>query len=419
VSCDHAGSDRLLGYREALETVLANVLPLGPEAVLLADSLGAYLAEPATALHHSPRFEQSAMDGYAVRSGDVAAARDDHPVTLTLVDEMPAGDVRRLTLKAGETIKVFTGSRLPGGTEAVVMKEFVTLVGDRADVAWRVREGDHIRRVGEEFRRGDVILPAGTHVTPPVVGMLAMLGRKSATVGRRPRTVVITMGDELVAPGVNPGPGQVNDANGPAVVAALQALGVTAVKHVLVKDDPAALRAAMSSGLAGCDILITVGGASVGDHDHVQEARLALGIKDLFARVAIRPGKPNIFGLAPDGTPVFGLPGNPVSALVSFHQLVKPALVRLMGGVPRPEIRLPVVLDQGASQKKGRLGWLRGVLRFGDEPGAPLTAGQVAGQGSHMLSGLAQADVLLEIPANSDGIPAGGWVQAVPLDWHK
>jgi molybdopterin molybdotransferase len=402
-----------------LALVLANIKPLGAETVPLADALGAYLAEPATALHHSPRFEQSAMDGYAVRLSDVAGARDDHPVPLRLAGELPAGDARRLALKAGETIKVFTGSRLPGGTDAVVMKEFVTLVGDQAEVAWRIGAGDHIRRVGEEFRRGDVILPAGTRVSPPVIGMLAMLGRKSAAVGHRPVATVITMGDELVAPGENPGPGQINDANGPAVVAALHALGVEDVRHFRVADDPAALQAAMANGLAQSEILITVGGASVGDHDHVHDARAALGIKDLFARVAIRPGKPNLFGLAADDTPVFGLPGNPVSALVSFHQLVKPALIRMMGGVPPMDVKLPVVLNQGASQKTGRLSWLRGVLRYGDHPGAPLTADQVSGQGSHMLSGLALSDVLLEIPANSDGVPGGGWAQAVPLDWHK
>jgi len=417
MSCDLVDAGRLLPYPEALGIVLAKVQPVGTETVLLADSLGGYLAEPAAALHHSPRFEQSAMDGYAVLLADLKEAATDSPVTLTLVGELPAGDQSLLTLKSGQTIKVFTGSRLPGGTEAVVMKEFVTLDGDRADIAWNVRDGDHIRRVGEEFRRGDEILPIGTRVSPPVIGMLAVLGRKSIAVGQRPIATVITMGDELVAPGENPGPGQINDANGPAVVAALHALGVTEVHHTRVADDPAVLREAMATGLTNSDVLITIGGASVGDYDYVHECRAALNVRDLFAKVAIKPGKPNLFGLGPDGTPVFGLPGNPVSALVSFHQLVKPAVARMMGATAAVDRRTPAKLSQSVGKKKGRLNWLRGNLRFDPDASPELIADPVSGQGSHMLSGLALASALLEIPAASDGAASGELVQAVPLSW--
>ncbi len=417
MSCDHVDAGRLLPYPEALAVVLANVHPVGTETVLLNDALGAYLAETATALHHSPRFEQSAMDGYAVLLDDVKAASGDQPTTLRLAGELPAGDQSRLVLKPGRTIKVFTGSRLPGGTEAVVMKEFVTLNGDQAEIAWQVHEGDHIRRVGEEFRRGDKILPVGTRVSPPVIGLLAFLGRKTIAVGRRPSAAVITMGDELVGAGEKPGPGQINDANGPAVVAALQALGLVEVHHTRVPDDPAVLREAMAAGLHDADLLITVGGASVGDYDYVHECRAALDVRDLFAKVAIKPGKPNLFGLGPDGTPVFGLPGNPVSALVSLHQLVKPAVARMMGAAAHPAHEMPARLNQSVGKKKGRLNWLRGNLRFDPDADPGLTADAVSGQDSHMLSGLALADVLLEIPAASDGVAAGGTVRAVPLNW--
>lgn len=419
MSCDHVDEGRLLPYPEALSLVLANAHPVGTETVLLEDALGAYLAEPAAALHHSPRFEQSAMDGYAVILSDVAGASADHPVTLELVGELPAGDQSLLTLKPGQTIKVFTGSRLPGGAEAVVMKEYVTLHGVQAEIGWQVKDGNHIRRVGEEFKRGDEILPIGTRVTPPVIGMLAFLGRKSVSVGRRPSAALITMGDELIAPGEKPEAGQVNDANGPALVAALKALGLSEVHHTRVPDDPNALREAMAAGLAGHDLLITVGGASVGDYDYVHECRAALEIRDLFAKLAIKPGKPNLFGLGPDGTPVFGLPGNPVSALVSFHQLVKPALARMMGAAVHPALELPVKLTQSVGKKKGRLNWMRGNLSFDPAGQKGLTATPVSGQGSHMLSGLALADTLLEIPAQSDGMTAGETVRAVPLNWYE
>ncbi len=418
MSCDLIDAGKMLPYPEALKIVLANVQTVGTEVLSLADAQGSFLAEPANALHHSPRFEQSAMDGYAVLMADVQAAGEDQPVTLDLVGELPAGDQSLLTLKGGQTIKVFTGSRLPAGTEAVVMKEFVTLQGDQAAVAWAVQEGDHIRRVGEEFQRGNEILPVGTRVTPPVVGMLAFLGRKSIAVGRRPSATVITMGDELVGAGEKPGPGQIHDSNGPAMIAALRALGLVEVHHARVPDDPAVLREAMAKGLANTDVLITVGGASVGDYDYVHECRTALNVRDLFAKVAIKPGKPNLFGLGPDGTPVFGLPGNPVSALVSYHQLVKPALLRMMGG-PLPNTHLvPVKMNRAIGQKKGRLNWLRGILRFDRSAKSALTADPVSGQGSHMLSGLALADALLEIPADSTGAEAGETVLAVPLNWY-
>ena len=406
----------MIPYAEALHIVRDHVKPLPTETLPLEKALGRFLARAAKAPAHSPRFEQSAMDGYAVKMADVKGARPDRPVTLQLLDELPAGDQRQVILKSGHTVKVFTGSRLPRGAEAVVMMEYVTLDNGRAVVAWKVDQGDHIRRVGEEYRKGDVILPVGTRVTPPVVGMLVMLGKTEVAVRRLPAVTVLTMGDELVPPGTRPGAGQIPDSNGPAVTAALRALGLTRVKHRRVKDSLAALTRAMRAGLGESDLLITVGGASVGDYDYVHDARRALKVKDLFKKVAIKPGKPNLFGLAPGRKPVFGLPGNPVSALVSFHQLVKPALLKMMGAPEREAGVVPVRLKQDSKQKKGRLGWLRGQTEM---VGPDLEATLVTGQGSHMLSGLALADVLVEIPADTTEVRAGGILRAVELDWDR
>ena len=269
------------------------------------------------------------------------ARRPNRPVVLDLADELPAGDQRAVNLKPGQTVKVFTGSRLPRGAEAVVMKEYVTLEDDRAAIAWKISAGDHIRRVGEEYRRGDVILPAGiaSHARR-WSACWSCWARTASAVRRRPSVTVITMGDELVAPGTRPGPGQIPDSNGPAVVAALKSLGVAKVRARRVKDRLPLLVRAMNDGLEKSDLVITVGGASVGDYDYVHEARRELGVHDLFTRVAIKPGKPNIFGLDRRTTPVFGLPGNPVSALVSFHQLVKPVVLENdgcdRGRIPHP-----------------------------------------------------------------------------------
>lgn len=406
----------MISYPEALALVLDNVRPLPAEILPAGKALGRYLARPVKAPTHSPRFEQSAMDGYAVRMTDVARARPNRSIMLDLADELPAGDQRSIKLKPGQTVKVFTGSRLPSGTEAVVMKEFVTLADDRAAIAQKVSPGDHIRRVGEEYRRGDLILPAGTRVTPPVIGMLILLGKETVAVGRRPSVTVITMGDELVAPGTRPGPGQIPDSNGPAIVAALNSLGVDKIRHQRVKDLLASLVRAMRVGLEKSDLVVTVGGASVGEYDFVPDARRELGVRDLFTKVAIKPGKPNLFGLGRRRKPVFGLPGNTVSALVSFHQLVKPAVLRMMGAVADGSTALPVHLKDTTRRNPARLNLLRGHL---DSDGDQITAGLLTGQGSHMLSGLALADVLVEIPPGSTRAKAGESVRAVKLDWDK
>ncbi len=406
----------MIPYPEALRIVLDNIRPLPTETVPVDKALGGFLARPVKAPAHSPRFEQSAMDGYAVRMADVADARPGHPVVLKLADELPAGDQKSVTLKRGQTVKVFTGSRLPRGVEAVVMKEYVALSGDQAAIAWKVSTGDNIRRVGEEYRRGDVILPAGIRVTPPVVGMLVMLGKDRATVRRLPTVTVITMGNELVAPGSRLGPGQIPDSNGPAVAAALRSLGVTKIRRRRVKDKLPALVKAMKDGLENSDLVVTVGGASVGDYDYVHDARRELGVRDIFTKVAIKPGKPNIFGLDGRGRPVYGLPGNPVSALVSFHELVKPAVLKMMGSLEEGSLVLPVRLDETTRKKPGRLNYLRGRL---DVEGHDLTASLATGQESHMLSGLAMADILVEIPLEAAGTEAGQILQAVKLDWNK
>lgn len=404
----------MMPYEKALAVVLKAVKPRPSEFVTIERALGRFLARPAAARAHAPRFEQSAMDGYAVRLDDVRTARPGRPVVLELAGEMPAGDARRLSLEPGRTMKVFTGSRLPAGTDAVVMKEYVTPIGATAAIAWKVTAGDHIRRVGEEYRRGDVILPAGLRVTPPVVGMLVMLGIERVAVRRLPSVTVITMGNELVPAGTAPGPGRIPDANGPAVVAALRGLGLRDIRHRRVKDSLRALTRALATGLEKSDVVITVGGASVGDYDYVHEARRALKIKDRFSRVAIQPGKPNLFGLAAGGKPVFGLPGNPVSTLVSFQMLVRPALLAMMGAA-RPGTRtVPVRLGQATRKKPGRLNWSRVSVRW--EQGA-LEASLATGQGSHMLSGLAVADALAEIPADTEHTPPGAELAARWLDW--
>jgi molybdopterin molybdotransferase len=417
-----------LPYESALQLVLSRTRPLPAVKVALAEALGGYLAAPAKARWEAPRFEQSAMDGYAVQVADLAAASPAQPVALRVAGEMAAGATRRVGLKPGTAVRVFTGSPLPGGTGAIVVQEVVMREGDVAVFRAPAREGTHIRRVGEEYRKGDELLPAGVAVTPPVIGLLAQLGQGTVKVGGRPRVLVVTMGDELVPAGTAPGRAQVVDANGPALCAALRAAGALSVKHVCVRDDAAALRRALAAGLRTADLVVTVGGASVGDHDHVPAVRAELGITALFGRVAIRPGLPNWFGLSPQGVPVFGLPGNPVSALVSFELLVRPALRRLMGascalaadGIANAGADLPALsalLECEVSPAADRLTWLRARLAVGND--GQLRALPERGQGSHMLSNLARAQALAVIAAGGEKLPAGTSIPVRRLEWFE
>lgn len=411
-----APPENLLPYPDALEIVLAKCRPLGKEKVALPDALGRYLAAPVKARHHSPRFVQSAMDGFAVKALDLREASGFDPVTLKVIGEIPAGGKSTRPLKSGETVRVFTGGRLPAGADAVVMVEVVQATAQEAVFTGATEPGSHVRQVGEEYRRGDVILAAGVRVTPPVIGLLASMGLDTVAVGQVPQATVITMGDELLRPGKKMTAGKIHDANGPALVAALRALGVKKVRMRWVGDNKAALKRSLATAIRGSDLVITVGGASVGDHDHTADARAELGIKPLFAKLAVKPGKPNLFGIAPSGVPVFSLPGNPVSALVGFHQLVKPALRTIMGSSEPHETTLPVALSSAVRKRPGRLNWLRGDLRREAER---LVVDLSSLQESHMLSALGRARVLAEIPVADSSREAGDIVQAYLLDWER
>ena len=403
----------MIPFAEAQALVLAALRPLGREQVPLARAAGRYLAVDVRAPYASPRFDQSVMDGYAVRVADLPGPGAGGAVAeLDLAGGIPAGTVRVPPLRPGSTLKVFTGGRLPRGTEAVVMVEHAELAAGRVRFTAAAPHGAHIRRAGEEFRRGEVVLASGRRVTPAVIGLLASFGRASVAVARRPRVALVTMGDELVAPGEPLLPGRIHDANGPALVAALAAAGAVPVRLRRVRDSRAALRRALAAAIDTADVVVTVGGASVGDHDHVEGARADLGIRERFHRVAMQPGKPNHFGLAPGGTPVIGLPGNPVSALVACRLFVVPALMRLQGALDLPGA-LPARLAAPVRATGERTLFLRGRLEIrADGPWAvPL-----ARQESYMLSGLTDADILLEVPAGCPGLAVGDTILAHGLD---
>ncbi len=391
----------MLTYEEALEIVLRHTERSSPETVPLGDCLGRVLAIDVTAPIDLPPFDNSAVDGYAVGSLNGSE--------FTVVGELAAGSADEIALSEGEACRVFTGSRLPSGTLAIVMQESVTAEGGRVSLREATIAGSHIRRRGEELQADDVIFSAGTWITPPVVGMLATLGLAAVDCFMLPRVSVVGTGSELVSPGEELGAGQVYESNTYGVQAAVRSLWIDKVSICRVMDDLEKTKSVFGRLLGTSDVLLVCGGMSVGDHDYARPALEALGVREHIWQVKIKPGKPFYFGVAPSGQLVFGLPGNPVSALVTFTLFVKPALAKITG---HP-------LDTGASLRSGEV--LRGSKGRDEFARAYLRDNAVylaEAQGSHMLSGLAMADALVRIPADVSVQP-GDAVEVINLNWQR
>ena len=293
------------------------------------EALGAVLGEEIVAPHSVPPFDNSAMDGFAVRAADVVDANADSPTALLISETIPAGHMATHRLGPGEAAKIMTGAPLPGGADAVVQSESTREEGSHVLVLEPVRPGRNIRRSGEDVARGDRVLAAGSVLGPAEIGLIASLGLPSIQVHRLPRVAIISTGSELVEVDQPLGPGQIRNSNSYSLRGQCQQLGIQATALGIVPDDYGATRELIEQGLA-YDVLLTSGGVSVGEFDFVKEVQDELGVERRLWGVAMKPGKPLAFGVR-DGTLVFGLPGNPVSAMVSFELFVRPALLRLMG----------------------------------------------------------------------------------------
>ena len=411
----------MLSLDDAWEHVRSR-LPLLPAVPLpLAEAVGLVLADAVTAAAPVPPFPNSAVDGYAVRRADVDGAPDGgNGLVLDVVAESAAGHVVDVEVGPGQAVRIMTGAPVPPGADAVVMVEDTVRVDDdgrdRVRVTRAGAAGDHVRPAGDDLVPGDVVVAAGTVLTPAHLGLLSTVGRTAVTVVRRPVVGVVSTGDELVPAGAALGPGQIYDSNRPQLLAAVEAAGFEAVDLGHVPDDAEALESVMFEGAASCDALLTSGGVSMGDHDLVKVVLDQVG--DMrWMQVAIKPAKPFAFGLLPGPAgpvPVFGLPGNPVSSLVSFELLARPG-IRTMAGHPRPG-RRRVAAVAGADLRRradGKTHFVR-VVVAGDDDGR-LSVVPTSGQGSHQLTGLAGADGLAVLP-DGEGVPAGGHVVVMLLD---
>lgn len=398
----------MISVDEALARILAGVEPLPAEWVMLSEAHGRVLAADAVSRRTQPPLAVSAMDGYAVRGDDVRAA----PTTLRQIGAVAAGQVYAGTVGPGETVRIFTGAPLPDGTDTVVIQENVRAEGATITVLEATAKGRHVRAAGIDFREGEVGLPAGRRLTARDVGLAAGMNLPWLPVRRRPRVAILATGDEIVLPGEPVGPGQIIGSSGPAVAAFVRACGGAPVYLGVARDTREDLQA-KAGGAADADVLITLGGASVGEHDLVQSALSERGLEVEFWRIAMRPGKPLMFGRLGDAM-VLGLPGNPVSTMVCALLFLRPLLLRMLGRADYATPRMSARLAAPLPANDLRQDYLRAELLRDADGG--LVARPFAVQDSSMLATLARADGLVVRPPHAPPASAGDPVEVIPLD---
>ncbi|MET8326141.1 gephyrin-like molybdotransferase Glp [Streptomyces sp. NPDC005181] len=434
-------SSTIWSVDEHLKDILAAVRPLEPIELQLPEAQGCVLVEDVMVEIALPPFDNSSMDGYAVRTADLEGASEEFPAVLTVIGDVAAGSdglSGGQTVGPGEAARIMTGAPLPAGAEAVVPVEWTdggtgggaagTMrahshapqdAGGEVRVHRPVAARAHVRDRGSDVQPGDLALRAGSVIGPPQIGLLAAIGRSTVKVRPRPRVVVISTGSELVQPGEELAGGQIYDSNSFALTAAARDAGAISYRVGAVTDDADMLRATIEDQLIRADIIVTTGGVSVGAYDVVKEALSSVGDADEpgsgieFRKLAMQPGKPQGFGsIGPEHTPLLALPGNPVSSYVSFELFVRPAIRTLMGlkDVTRPTVRATLKTDKALASPSGRRQFLRGT--YDAEEG---TVTPVGGSGSHLIAALAQADALIVLPEDVTSAEPGTVTEVILL----
>ena len=403
----------MITVAEHLSRVLDVVQPLAPLQLGLLDAHGCVLTEDVVAPTPLPAFDNSSMDGYAVRVSDVAGAREDRPVVLPVTGDVPAGPASPLRVQPGVCVRIMTGAMVPAGADAVVPLEWTDGGVAQVSITRAPTAGAHIRTVGEDVAEGETVLSAGTHLGAVQIGLAAAVGRSRVLCRPRPRVVVVSTGTELTEAGQPLTPGRIYDSNSLALTAAAVEAGAIAYRVGIVPDDPRQLAATLEDQLVRADVLVTSGGVSVGAYDVVKEVLSRLGTVS-FDKVAMQPGMPQGFGtIGPDATPVFGLPGNPVSALVSFEAFVRPALRKMIGATPIERPRVRAVTSKALTSPAGKRSFVRVSL---DVKKGAYVVTPVSGPGSHLLAGLSRANALAIVPEDVEKVPAGEAVEVLVLE---
>ncbi|MFC9977009.1 gephyrin-like molybdotransferase Glp [Spirillospora sp. NPDC127200] len=395
---------------EHLAEILAAVPLLPPLDLALLEAEGAVLAEPVAAPVPLPPFDNSAMDGYAVVAADVAGASEGSPVELPVIGDIAAGDSGVSAIRPGLTARIMTGAPVPAGADAVIPVEWTDGGTAAVRIVRPAPPGNYIRRAGEDVLAGQVVAEPGTRLGAAQIGMLAAVGRPRVSVRPKPRVVVLSTGNELREPGTRLAPGQIWDSNSFMLTAAVIEAGGVGYRQSTVGDDPGKVLETLEDQLMRADAIVTSGGVSMGARDVVKEVLTGAGTVE-FHKVRMRPGKPQGFGLL-QGTPIFTLPGNPVSAYVSFQVFVRPALRAMQGLPPEPLPTVSAVLAEDVKSPAGLRHYLRGRLSFNRGHYAVAPA---EGQGSHQLGSLSAANALIELPEDAEALPAGTHVEVLRM----
>ena len=411
----------MLSVEEARDTVFARIERLAAERVALLESLGCVLAADVVSDIDVAPFDNSAMDGYAVRAGDTAGASPESPVVLAVVDHIAAGVMPDVTVGPGQAARIMTGAPVPAGADAIVMVEHTEALekagstGGTAAILRTATVGDHIRRAAEDVHVGETVLRAGEVVNPASVGLMAALGVARVDVFRRPNVAIVSTGDELVGIEDRPGPGKIRNSNSYSLAA--QVLAAGGLPHILgvARDNEADTRALLGRA-SDFDLMVTTGGVSMGDFDVVKDVLESMGTLD-FWKVAMRPGAPQTYGTI-GGTPFFGLPGNPTSTMVGFELFVRPSIRKMRGFADLDRPRVTATLAEDIRKKADRRYFLRGVLsRTGSPEGTLAYEARLSGrQSSAMLTAMHRANCLISLPEGLSQVSAGTLVECIRLD---
>ncbi len=406
-------TDELVSVEDHRERVLAAIDPLPAFDQPLMEAFGLSAAEDVRASVALPGFDNSAMDGYAVAYADVASATAESPVHLPVVGEIGAGQATLLAVSPGTAAKIMTGAPVPAGADSVVPYEWTDRGVARVVISRAPEKGQHVRPRGQDVTEGDLLVQTGTVLRARQIGLLAAVGRAAVRSRPRPRVVVLSTGSELREPGTSLGHDSVYDGNSFLLAAAARQAGAIAYRVGIVPDEPRAFLNSLNDQLVRADLVVTSGGVSMGDYDVVKEALAPLGTV-WFGQVAMQPGKPQGFGtVGEDAVPIVTLPGNPVSAYVSFEQFVLPAIRKLMGRTPYTRPSAEAMVTHALRSPEGRRQFARGSLSVVD---SRLAVTPVGPQGSHMIGDLAESDALIVVPESVTSVAAGETVTVLPLD---
>ena len=401
----------MISVDEALNRILTRIPVLGLEKVNIISSLGRVIGEDIVAPRDIPPLDNSAMDGYAVRAADIKRASRDNPISLKVIEDLPAGALPKSNVRAGQAVRIMTGAPIPGGADAVVMVENTERAGDEVSIFQGVPAGENIRRAGEDVQKGDRVIPKGSVIRAAEVGMLASVGRASIYVHQRPVVAILCTGDELVDVDEEIADHKIVSSNSYTLSAQALECGALPLQLGIAKDKPDEIEAKLQQGLRA-DVILSSAGVSVGDYDLVKDVLGGIGFQIEFWGVAMRPGQPLVFGTIA-GRPTFGLPGNPVSSMVSFEQFVRPSLLKMMGhkNLFRPAVE--AVLKEDINKKAGRRHFMRARVSLEEGRYMVTTTGP---QGSGILDSMVEANALLIVPEEVTDIKAGETVQVQILD---